>query len=101
MFNDYLSYEQMGLIMFVILIVVGIVIYYFAVIAKFNKRMKAHKILTDRLTALLDLEAELNEELFYCVLESRITEIESALLAIDVEWKEIMSKLNGQNMETK
>ena len=55
--------------------------------------MKEINSLNDRLTSLLNREADLNEELLYCRLDGRKNEIRNELKLIDDEWNETVRKL--------
>lgn len=93
MFNDYYSYNEIAVAVFLVLAVIGVVVYYAHVIVKFNRRMKEINSLNDRLTSLLNREADLNEELLYCRLDGRKNEIRNELKLIDDEWNETVRKL--------
>ena len=97
--TDYYTYKQIAAAILIILIIIGVVIYYATLISKFNKRMKAITDFNNRLTTLLNKEAELNQELLYCYLESRKADIEQELKAIDDEWKQVVEDLKKISLE--
>lgn len=93
MINDYYSYNEIVVAVFLVLAIIGFVAYYAHVIVKFNRRMKEINSLNGRLTSLLNREADLNEKLLYCHLDGRKNEIRNELKLIDCEWNETVRKL--------